>query len=135
MFPGIRKVLLSALLGAIPGAIVATQGAMADELSSRVQQEYDSHLEALFEHFHRNPELSTMEVKTAARLATELRGVGFKVTEGVGGTGVVALLENGPGPLSEERIPGGADSMVADNLWKRFGKPDYALALKSLLKP
>ena len=87
MFPGIRKVLLSALLGAIPGAIVATQGAMADELSSRVQQEYDSHLEALFEHFHRNPELSTMEVKTAARLATELRGVGFKVTEGVGGTG------------------------------------------------
>jgi hippurate hydrolase len=202
MFQGIRKVLLSAQLGAILGAIVATQGAMADELSSRVQQEYDAHLEALFEHFHRNPELSTMEVKTAARLARELREVGYEVTEGVGGTGLVALLENGPGPLvmmradmdglpipeksglpyastatqvdwdgnevpvmhacghdvhmtalvgtarimaasrdawsgtlmligqpSEERITGGADAMVADNLWKRFGQPDYALAL------
>ena len=40
-----------------------------------------------------------MESKTAARLAAEIRAAGFEVTEGVGGTGIVAVLENGPGPL------------------------------------
>ncbi len=40
-----------------------------------------------------------MEFKTAARLAEELRTAGFDVTEGVGGTGVVAIMKNGPGPL------------------------------------
>ena len=40
-----------------------------------------------------------MEVKTAARMAQELRAAGFTVTEGVGGTGVVAVMENGPGPM------------------------------------
>jgi hypothetical protein len=49
--------------------------------------------------FHRNPEFSSMETKTAARLADELRAAGFEVTEGVGDTGVVAIMENGPGPL------------------------------------
>lgn len=51
---------------------------------------YDQHLAALYDYFHRNPELSSMEVKTAARLAEELRATGFEVTEGVGGTGIVA---------------------------------------------
>lgn len=49
--------------------------------------------------FHANPELSLHEVKTAAKLAEEARKAGFKVTEKVGGTGVVAVLENGPGPV------------------------------------
>ncbi|MEM0925696.1 MAG: amidohydrolase, partial [Planctomycetota bacterium] len=44
-------------------------------------------------------ELSLVEYKTAARMARELRAVGFDVTEGVGGTGVVAILSNGDGPL------------------------------------
>lgn len=68
------------------------------ELSKAVAQDYQNHLGALFDHFHRNPELSFMETKTAARLAQELRAAGFEVTEGVGKTGVVALLRNGPGP-------------------------------------
>jgi len=37
------------------------------------------------------------EVKTAARLAPELRKLGFSVTEKVGDTGVVGVLRNGPG--------------------------------------
>ncbi len=49
--------------------------------------------------FHSSPELSLHEVKTAAKLAEEARKAGFKVTEKVGGTGVVAVLENGPGPV------------------------------------
>jgi len=75
----------------------------ADKLKQQVNRDYDRHLGALFEHFHRNPELSMMETETAARLATELRAAGFEVTEGVGGTGIVALLENGPGPLAMMR--------------------------------
>ncbi len=37
--------------------------------------------------------------ETAARLAAELRALGIEVTEGVGGTGLVGIIENGSGPL------------------------------------
>ena len=47
---------------------------------------------------HRNPELSLHEEKTAAKVADRLRQAGFAVTTGVGGTGVVGVLENGSGP-------------------------------------
>ena len=46
-----------------------TQTVIADELSDAVEADYDRHLGVLFEHFHRNPELSLMETRTAARLA------------------------------------------------------------------
>src|SRR5262249_57138656 len=55
-------------------------------------------LEKLYKHLHANPELSLQEVKTAARLAGELRKLGFQVTEKVGGNGVVGVLRNGKGP-------------------------------------
>ena len=71
----------------------------ASELSDAIAKDYDDHLGALWDHFHRNPELSLMEFKTAKRLADEIRSVGFEVTENVGGTGLVAIMENGPGPL------------------------------------
>lgn len=80
-------------------SILFFQTVNADVLSDAVKADYDQHLAALFEHFHRNPELSMMETETAARLAEELRTAGFEVTEGVGVTGVVAIMENGPGPL------------------------------------
>jgi hippurate hydrolase len=73
--------------------------ARADEaLHQAVESDYDGHLEELFLHFHRNPELSFLEHETAARLADELRQAGVEVTEGVGGTGIVGVLENGEGP-------------------------------------
>ena len=72
--------------------------AMAADLAKRVSADYAAHLGVLFEHFHRNPELSLVEHKTAARMVTELQAAGFEVTSGVGGTGVVAILDNGPGP-------------------------------------
>ena len=80
-------------------AILVSLSASASDLSDAVQQDYHSYLEPLFDHFHRTPELSTIENETAARMAIELRAAGFEVTEGVGGTGVVALLVNGEGPL------------------------------------
>jgi hippurate hydrolase len=47
---------------------------------------------------HENPELSSHEVQTAAKLAARLRALGYELTEHVGGTGIVAILKNGAGP-------------------------------------
>ena len=181
--------------------VFVSSPAPAKDLTEAVKADYDSYLAPLFDHFHRNPELSLVEFATAARMAKELRDAGFEVTEKVGGTGVIALLKNGPGPLvmmradmdglpieeksglayastkqqqspiteqsvhtmhacghdvhitslvgtarqmvaradqwagtlmllvqpGEERLIG-AKTMMADKLWERFGKPDYALA-------
>ena len=80
-------------------AVLLSSPALASGLSESIQTDYDEHLGALFDHFHRNPELSTVETETARRMALELSLAGFDVTEGVGGTGVVAMMENGDGPL------------------------------------
>lgn len=53
---------------------------------------------ALYLDLHQNPELSSHETQTAAKLAARLRSLGYEVTEHVGGTGVVAILKNGAGP-------------------------------------
>ena len=53
----------------------------------------------LYKDLHRHPELSTQEVRSAAIMAAEARAAGFTVTEKVGGTGVVAVMANGPGPV------------------------------------
>jgi amidohydrolase len=55
-------------------------------------------LDALYKQLHSYPELSLEEEKTAARLARELKGLGFEVTEKIGGHGVVGVLKNGVGP-------------------------------------
>ena len=52
---------------------------------------------ALYLDLHQHPELSDHEVQTAAKLAERLRALGYSVTEHVGGTGIVALLQNGKG--------------------------------------
>jgi amidohydrolase len=155
----------------------------------------------LYKHLHQNPELSTLEKETAARMAQELRDVGAKVTTDIGGHGVVGVLENGTGnvlmlradmdalPVAEqtgvpyasnvrvqdtrgatvgvmhacghdvhmtnlvgvarylaahrdrwsgtvvflfqpaEETGSGAEAMLADGLFKRFPRPDFAVAL------
>lgn len=56
-------------------------------------------LDELYRHLHQTPELSFREVKTAARMAKELRALGIEVTEKVGGNGVVGVLKSGDGPV------------------------------------
>ena len=68
-------------------------------LKSDISAYYESHLSELFLWFHKNPELGFLEQETAARLAAELRALDIEVTEGVGGTGLVGIIENGSGPL------------------------------------
>ena len=53
----------------------------------------------LYVDLHQNPELSTHETQTASKVAERLRTLGYDVTEHVGGTGVVAILKNGAGPV------------------------------------
>jgi hippurate hydrolase len=67
------------------------------EVKKQIGKEYDG-LAALYKHLHSNPELSYQEARTAKRMAQELTKLGFKVTEKVGGHGVVGVLENGKGP-------------------------------------
>lgn len=51
-------------------------------------------------YFHQNPELSTQEFKTGARIAEELKAMGLEVKYPVAKTGVVAILKGGkPGPV------------------------------------
>ena len=65
--------------------------------SKEIENVYpDAH--ALYLDLHQHPELSGHETQTAAKLAERLRHAGYDVTEHVGGTGVVAILKNGPGP-------------------------------------
>ena len=52
-------------------------------------------LDAIYKDIHAHPELAFQEVKTAAKLAAEMRALGFEVTEQVGRTGLVAMYRNG----------------------------------------
>lgn len=191
-----RNTVIAALLAA-----VATPVAAAPDYQAQIKADYDRDLGKLWDQFHRNPELSFREFKTAAALAAELRKIsGMQVTEKIGQTGVVGVLKNGAGPTvmiradmdglpvqeksglpnastarqvgvdgveapvmhacghdthvvgliatarrlaamkdrwngtvvfvgqpAEERVAG-AKAMVADGLYTRFPKPDYALA-------
>ncbi|HEY0625177.1 MAG TPA: amidohydrolase [Allosphingosinicella sp.] len=190
------KVLILAAASAVAAPAVA-----APDFAPAVKADYDNRLAALFLDFHKNPELSFKEMRTAGIIAKELRAVGgIDVTERVGGTGVVGVMRNGEGSTvlvradmdglpveeknglpyaskarqtgidgvespvmhacghdvhitsligtarrlaamkdrwkgtvlfiaqpAEERV-GGAKAMIADGLYSRFPKPDYALA-------
>jgi len=56
-------------------------------------------IEKLYIDLHHNPELAFHEQRTAAELAQRVKAFGFEVTTGVGGTGIVAIMKNGPGPV------------------------------------
>ncbi len=79
---------VEAKTGVLP-LLALVDGKLGAEMKSLVE---------LYTHFHLHPELSLQEVQSAARIAEELKSLGFTVTEKVGGTGVVAVLKNGPGP-------------------------------------
>ena len=55
-------------------------------------------LERVYTDIHAHPELAMQETRTARIAADHLRGKGYDVTDGIGGTGVVGLLRNGDGP-------------------------------------
>ena len=72
--------------------------AAAQAMDTQIKAELPS-LMAIYDDLHAHPELSFMEVRSAAVMAREARAAGFEVTEKVGGHGIVAVLRNGPGPV------------------------------------
>ena len=76
---------------------IAAQSTANEFIDQYFQKDY-TYLEDLYKHLHQNPELSFLEEQTAARLAKELRAIGFEVTEKIGGHGIVGILKNGEGP-------------------------------------
>ena len=77
--------------------LVATAAPAARDFVPAVDAIYPD-LDRLYLDLHQNPELSWHEEKTAAKMAAQLRALGYEVTTGVGKTGVVGLLRNGKGP-------------------------------------
>src|SRR5229473_4609975 len=77
--------------------VTSSAWAQSSAVPKEVQSVYpDAH--ALYVDLHQHPELSSHEIETAAKLARRLRTLGYEVTEHVGGTGIVAIMKNGPGP-------------------------------------
>lgn len=189
---------LAVTLGSAQAAELAPQP-LKPQLQQLIAQMYPQ-MRGIYEDLHANPELGFQETRTAAKLAAEMRRLGFEVTEGIGKTGLVAIYRNGAGPTvmvrteldalpmeektglpyasrakaqyngkesfvahscghdmhmtswlgtaqallglkrqwkgtlmfvaqpSEETVTG-AKAMLADGLFQKFGKPDYAFAL------
>jgi hippurate hydrolase len=98
----IRTVLLAAV-----GALAVSGGAQAAgklnvakaraEIDGRFATE-EPELLALYKDIHQHPEIAFQENETAAKLAKQMRALGFQVTEHVGKTGIVAIYRNGAGP-------------------------------------
>jgi hippurate hydrolase len=79
-------------------ALLATTAAQAQDAGALINGMYPQ-LETIYKDLHAHPEIAFQEERTAAKLAAEMRKIGFEVTEKVGKTGIVAIYKNGPGPL------------------------------------
>lgn len=103
------------------------QGAdrLASEVVGLVTGMYPD-LETIYRDIHSHPELGFEEVRTAARLAAEMRALGFQVTEKVGKTGMVAIYRNGVGPTVMVRT-----ELDALPMEEKTGLP-YASKVKAL---
>jgi amidohydrolase len=82
----------------LPLALVPAPPALAAAAANEADVVYPDAYK-LYVDLHQNPELSSHEASTAAKLANRLRNLGYEVTEHVGGTGIVAVLKNGSGPV------------------------------------
>jgi len=87
------KFAFATLIAAMSLPTPAAAAALKDAIAADMPQ-----LMTLYRDLHANPELSMQEIRTPAKLAAEIRKLGFEVTQKVGKTGVVAMLKNGPGP-------------------------------------
>ena len=88
------KLTFGLVIAAMTLPTAANAAALQDAIRADMPQ-----LMTLYRDLHANPELSMQEVRTPAKLAAEMRKLGFQVTEKVGKTGVVAMMKNGPGPV------------------------------------
>ncbi|MCU0869907.1 MAG: amidohydrolase [Burkholderiales bacterium] len=98
----------------LPAALIARASAVVDADTPRLVE--------MFKDLHEHPEIGFTEVRTAGIVARELRAAGFTVTEGIGRTGVVGVLANGPGPTVWFRADMDSNS-VAETTGLPWGAP------------
>src|SRR5689334_15298253 len=91
-YPAVVIAALLAFAGSGAGQTAAVTPTMAE-----IDGLYPD-IETFYIDLHRNPELAFQEVRTAGKLAAFTRALGYEVTTGVGKTGIVAVMKNGPGP-------------------------------------
>jgi hippurate hydrolase len=95
--PILRLALAAALSTFAFGAQAQQTAPLKTQVGARVDAMYPW-LDAVYKDLHAHPEIAFQEVRTANKLAGEMRQLGFEVTEKVGKTGLVAVLRNGAGP-------------------------------------
>jgi len=108
-------------------AVLLASPVAADPLETAVKADLPDLL-AIYRNLHAHPELSFQEKNSAAIMAAEAKKLGFQVTTGVGQTGVVAVMKNGPGPVLMLRA-----DMDALPLTEQTGLP-YASKVKALTR-
>src|SRR5579864_478096 len=88
-----------ALCSSLPQSVHAELDvpALKAKIGTSLESDYPK-LDALYKDIHAHPEIAFQEEKTAAKLAAQMRALGFEVTEKVGKTGLVAIYRNGDGP-------------------------------------
>ena len=94
---GVAALALSIMSSIAAGQTGDGAARSAAEIDQLIAGSYAG-IEAIYKDIHAHPELALEEVNTAKKLANAMRELGFDVTEGVGKTGVVAMLRNGTGP-------------------------------------
>ena len=101
--PDVPVVLLTPPAGSSSSLYASQTAPAANPLAAdvdRLATEINPQVVAWRRDFHKNPELGTQETRTAKVIADELRKLGYEVTTGVGGTGVVGVLKGSrPGPV------------------------------------
>ncbi|MEE8294977.1 MAG: amidohydrolase [Sphingomonadales bacterium] len=105
--------------------LLASPAVANEALYQAIDEDY-AYLEELYLYLHQNPELSYQEEQTMHKIAAELDGLGFDVTENVGGFGLVGVLKNGEGPTVMIRT-----DLDALPLQEQTGKP-YASVAKAI---
>jgi amidohydrolase len=83
-------------LAAVP-ALAQLPAPLKNDVTTRVNGMYPW-LDTIYKDLHAHPEIAFQEVRTAGKLAAEMRKLGFEVTGKVGKTGIVAVYKNGAGP-------------------------------------
>jgi hippurate hydrolase len=128
----IRTVLSSIALAAVflANPILAVAELSDDEIAPMIERidamvdDDAPRIQAIFKDIHQHPELGFMETRTAGIVANELQAMGYDVKTGIGGTGVVGIMRNGPGPVLMWRA-----DMDANAIHEQTGLP-YASEVK-----
>ena len=109
----------------MPHAVDPNRAAQHGGVVMRLLDELFPLVEGFYVDLHKNPELSHAEHRTASGVAEWLTRTGYEVHTGIGGTGVVGILRNGPGPTVMLRA-----DMDALPVKERTGLP-YASTLRA----